>query len=795
MESRLSLNIFKNILVPVCISNKYWEITWANDSFVKYSGYNTMEEVLGPFSNFVHEEDYKLMRQLHQRSEFSKTLPREIFFRFISEGGIKPTLVIPITFQSQALLIFTDISGYVFSSELQEACIKNCTNAIILCNEKLHIKKHNKATTDLFKYNREELINKNISSLLSRDIYEFVEKPISDTCETISGKTTIIEKNGVRTPVDFTIIKLKQTNHILLNFTKQTHPSRIENRFDLLLQACPKYSELNTIEEIIRYTWDVVDSLVENVYKSFHVLQEKEIKQVITTGIPDIPPFIQNIDEKGIVVRACRTQKTQLVNDTLLDENFVSGPGSIWGETRSELSVPIQRDKECIGVLNIEHTEPDKFDKDDARLIELLATQIFSRIKKIEAENTLEIYQRQLESLHKHVSRLPQCFTLGETVSTTNEILSELMNIQRGSVSFVRGENLIHEYWLGLSQGPKLILPLSGKGVTVTVVKTGETINVKDATQEPDYVSTVQPGRKPIRSELAVPIKIAGKTIGVINIENDNESHFSTEDQKILEIFSGFLGSHLQGLKIIEIASELEQEKYETQRLIKEKKERDKFLANISHDLKTPLTSILGFSEMINKQDNLDKDTKTSIGIIYEESIRLYELIEKMLDVQRLLNEPYSLKLNLNDVNKILNDVIERFDPLIDRTSIMVEKNYDELPLINIDHLLISKALGNIIHNAIKFTEKGKITITTKNKQKFILITIADTGSGIAEDEIPEIFCRYANLDPEKRLRVGGTGLGLNIAKEIVELHRGDIAVTSNLGAGSKFTVLLPTDL
>ncbi|MGC8628765.1 MAG: ATP-binding protein [Candidatus Micrarchaeia archaeon] len=225
---------------------------------------------------------------------------------------------------------------------------------------------------------------------------------------------------------------------------------------------------------------------------------------------------------------------------------------------------------------------------------------------------------------------------------------------------------------------------------------------------------------------------------------------------------------------------------------------KTQFIYNISHDLKTPLTSIRGFAKLMYEGafGDLNEDQKEHLGIIISESDRLMQLIQQILDVAKLSSG--KIKLDLQKVN--LAELAE--NPSIKSLAEVARKKglsfewragYD-LPEIIADPNRIIQVLVNLIGNAIKFTEQGGITVNVVHKGKNVRIEVSDTGIGISKEDKAKLFRKFYQL-PRKGLTKqegSGTGLGLVISKEIVNLHGGRIGVVSELGKGSTFWFTLP---
>ncbi|KZZ85852.1 MULTISPECIES: ATP-binding protein [Bacillaceae] len=219
---------------------------------------------------------------------------------------------------------------------------------------------------------------------------------------------------------------------------------------------------------------------------------------------------------------------------------------------------------------------------------------------------------------------------------------------------------------------------------------------------------------------------------------------------------------------------------------------RKDFVANVSHELKTPITSIKGFSETLLDGAMSDQQTlEYFLSIILKESDRLQTLIQDLLDLSKIEQQAFKLTFNDCDLHEILDDIVAILSSKAEEkeVSLTVDSEAQVIPAIG-DMYRIKQIFINLINNALTYTPKGgTVHITLRNGKDHAIVTISDTGIGISEDEIPRIFERFYRVDKARSRNSGGTGLGLAIVKHLVEAHRGQISVSSKVGEGTTFTV------
>lgn len=220
------------------------------------------------------------------------------------------------------------------------------------------------------------------------------------------------------------------------------------------------------------------------------------------------------------------------------------------------------------------------------------------------------------------------------------------------------------------------------------------------------------------------------------------------------------------------------------------------FMANISHELRTPLSIIIAYSESLRDENTGQEDRAKFLDVIAENGQNLLQLIDDLLDLSHLEMSGAMLNTSLSHIH----DVVRSLWPRVERLAIEKKLRItfdpgEDIPVIYIDNRRILQVLMSLIHNAIKFTdENGSVTVRTKQSDAGVEIEVEDTGKGIAADQIPQIFDTFRQLDGSSTRQWGGLGIGLAMAKHIVEMHGGRIWVESEERRGSTFTISLPVE-
>ena len=328
-----------------------------------------------------------------------------------------------------------------------------------------------------------------------------------------------------------------------------------------------------------------------------------------------------------------------------------------------------------------------------------------------------------------------------------------------------------------------------GENITGWVLLNKTSLIIENLSTDKRFHSTEEE-RRDIHSVLCVPIWFEGNIIGIMMaINKKNRKHFSQNDLTLFSIISVQAG---QLIKNLQLQRETFLKIKETEKLQELDRIKTNFFTNISHEFRTPLTLILGPLEKL-MSENKDENIQPQYELIHKSADNLLKLINQLLDLSTI--DAGKMKLNIAKVDAInfIKGITASFRPLANIKNIQLEfsSNLEQLDTF-FDKDKFEKIISNLLSNAIKFTnEKGKIYISVSiNSNEIIEILVEDNGIGIPEAELQNIFNRFSKV--ENSHVVGGTGIGLALVKELVELHKGTISVESDFDKGSKFRINLP---
>ena len=222
---------------------------------------------------------------------------------------------------------------------------------------------------------------------------------------------------------------------------------------------------------------------------------------------------------------------------------------------------------------------------------------------------------------------------------------------------------------------------------------------------------------------------------------------------------------------------------------------RQDFVANVSHELKTPIATIKGYVEtLLDGAQHDPADLERFLNIVLKQNDRLADIVDDLLTLSRLESAPVTqlLALNETDACQLLHSSAENCQGRAEAKNISIDIKCDLTIAIQVDYSLMTQALVNLIDNAIKYSNENKtITLSVVKIDHQVQLSVSDEGPGIPEEHIPRLFERFYRIDKSRSRRIGGTGLGLAIVKHIVHIHGGQVDVRNNATVGCRFSIIL----
>jgi PAS domain S-box-containing protein len=335
-------------------------------------------------------------------------------------------------------------------------------------------------------------------------------------------------------------------------------------------------------------------------------------------------------------------------------------------------------------------------------------------------------------------------------------------------------------------------MPVNFTGPNSRAIRTNQVIITNDYMQatlgSPGVLVGPDNGLRP-RSSLSAPMAVMGRIIGTIEVQSYEHSAYREEHQTAMRLAANLAAVAIENVRLLERESTARASAEESNRL------KDEFLATVSHELRTPLTAILGWSRML--QDGaLDTEVAArAIETIKRNAKMQAQIIDDILDVSRIITGKLSLDLQPIELGPVLESAVSVVRPTAEAKGIAIEVVFAPEPAaVSGDANRLQQVFWNLLSNAIKFTPQGgSVIVRLRQASSKVEVEVADTGQGIAPAFLPFVFDRFRQADSTSTRQHGGLGLGLAIARHLIEIHGGHIDATSaGENQGATFTVRLP---
>ena len=334
--------------------------------------------------------------------------------------------------------------------------------------------------------------------------------------------------------------------------------------------------------------------------------------------------------------------------------------------------------------------------------------------------------------------------------------------------------------------------PVTASGPNSRAVRTGQVIITNDymrATQaHPGVVVGPDNGLRP-DSSMAVPMAVMGRIIGTIEVQSYQKDVYQPEHVTAMSMAANLTAVAIENVRLLELERSAREAAEESNRL------KDEFLATVSHELRTPLTAILGWSRLLEGGTLDDSVTQQAVEVIWRNAKAQAQIVDDILDVSRIITGNLYLDLHPLEVVPVVENAINVVRPTADAKGIMIEKFFDSKPLmVSGDANRLQQVVWNLLSNAVKFTDSGgRVCVKVTRTGGAVEVSVSDTGRGISKEFLPYVFERFRQADSTTTRSHGGLGLGLAIARHLVEIHGGTInGESGGDGRGATFTIRLP---
>src|SRR5688572_9909617 len=332
-------------------------------------------------------------------------------------------------------------------------------------------------------------------------------------------------------------------------------------------------------------------------------------------------------------------------------------------------------------------------------------------------------------------------------------------------------------------------MPVTAHGPNSRAVRTGEVVITNNYMNSqrghPTVVVGPDNGLRP-ETSMAVPMSVMGRIIGTIEVQSYKTGVYRPEHVTAMSMAANLTAVAIENVRLLKLERTARQAAEESNRL------KDEFLATVSHELRTPLTAILGWARLLEDGSVDDGSRKQAIETICRNAKAQAQIVDDILDVSRIITGNLYLDLHPMELAPVVKNAINVVRPTADAKGIRIDAHFDATPaMVSGDANRLQQVIWNLLSNAVKFTDNGgRVTLRVSQVRSTVKITVSDTGQGISREFMPYVFDRFRQADSTTTRHHGGLGLGLAIARHLVEIHGGTIkAESAGEGRGATFTI------
>ncbi len=484
-------------------------------------------------------------------------------------------------------------------------------------------------------------------------------------------------------------------------------------------------------------------------------------------------------------------------------------PGTLLERSRSVAWIPIKTGAKVVGILGISDNKSVPFSKSEIDLLLAIGNVIGIAI---ENARLFEETQRNLERV-KALREIDQAITSTLDLRTVLDVLLEkidlvlpysattvrLLNKESGAIEPVACRNLDEKEW-------KAERWRGGRGIPNVVFETKAPVTISNVQSDPQNRDQEFFRKHGLVSYLGVPLIVQNEVLGVISFYTKEEHDFSNEEVEFLSTLAGQAAIAIHNSEVYEEMATL------ASNLSRANRVKDEFLSVMSHELRTPLNVVMGYTAMIKDRmlGEINPEQEKALEKVISRARDQLTMITNILQATQLEAEGVKVENQEVSLRDFLDDLRSSYEGSFGKEISIVWDYPSDLPVIKTDSEKLNHILQNLINNAIKFTEKGNVTISARylngsrvgesTQQKgdgdsqngVVELKVSDTGIGIDEENFPLIFERFRQVDSSETRRYGGVGIGLYIVKKFTEMLGGQVEVQSEPGKGSTFTVTIP---
>ena len=477
----------------------------------------------------------------------------------------------------------------------------------------------------------------------------------------------------------------------------------------------------------------------------------------------------------------------------LIDPDFEVPAGEM---PKSALTVPFRILGKLDGVISLQNVDRENaFSESDLHLLETVANtlsvalenaRLFDETQRLLKET--EQHAVELTAVNTVSSALASELDLGALIQLVGEQTRSIFNADIAYVALL--DETSNTITFPYTYGEELVPIRFGEGLTSKIIQNNQPLLINEEMDRQVLEIGATVVGKQSQSFLGVPIMLSGNAVGVLSVQScTQEGIFDQDDVRLLSTIAANVGTAINNARLYQEAQRSRADAEQANNA------KSAFLANMSHELRTPLNAIIGFTRIVKRkgEEVLPEKQIENLDKVLVSAENLLGLINTVLDIAKIEAGRMDVMASNFRISALIDLCANTAQPLL-QPGVSLEKQVDDsLEIIHSDQDKIRQIVLNLLSNAAKFTQQGKISLTAMREgDENLRISVADTGIGISAEALPRIFKEFEQADTTTTRKYGGTGLGLTISRNLARLLGGDLTAESVLGEGSTFTLTIP---
>ncbi len=503
-------------------------------------------------------------------------------------------------------------------------------------------------------------------------------------------------------------------------------------------------------------------------------------------------PAVSAPRKDGLTATVVHSGEVVVIDDASRHPLYQGKEASGWG-VQAIAGFPLRHSGRIIGAFTVTYLESHIFTSDELLLMNLLADQAAVAVENARLFTSAQQRLRSMSALVDMAKQVTGNLKMELVMQTTVQTLQKLLRARASTIALLSDDEqeLIVEAAAGIKPQYHRVRIKMGEGVSGRAVSDRRMIYIRDTYREPDFLFFDDV----LRSLLVVPLITRNEVIGTLTVDSDRPEAFSESDTQLMTIAAAQVSVAIGNARLFEALEERAAELAVAYDELKENDRlKDELVQNVSHELRTPLTFIRGYVDLLidGEMGELSTSQQRALQIVSAKTNEVTRLIEDIMALQRI--DEANLMRQQFPMVELLESAVGCHKLSAGKQGLDLVFQVPAMKgVVDADRGRINQVLDNLIGNAMKFSpDGGTIELRMVERHNDVLVVVSDEGIGLPQDKVDRIFERFYQIDGSSRRRFGGAGIGLAIVKRIIDAHKGDIWVKSEVDEGSSFYFTIP---